>query len=85
MVDASISHYSVKSDYYTTNIFGVPPLTQPVGVKKSQTALANSGYNSSRIGFRGTEDLGGGLKANFALTGFFRPDTGQSGRKPFRL
>lgn len=29
--------------------------------------LTNSGYNSSRLGFRGTEDLGGGLSASFWL------------------
>lgn len=30
----------------------------------------------SRLGFRGTEDLGGGLKANFVLEHRFNPDTG---------
>lgn len=32
--------------------------------------------NSSRIGFRGIEDLGGGLKAGFVLEHGFSPDTG---------
>ena len=32
--------------------------------------------NSSRIGFRGTEDLGGGLRAGFVLEHGFSPDTG---------
>jgi predicted porin len=31
----------------------------------------------SRLGFRGVEDLGGGLKANFELEMRFSPDTGQ--------
>ena len=31
---------------------------------------------SNRLGFRGTEDLGGGLKANFAIEHRFLPDTG---------
>lgn len=36
-----------------------------------------SGNNlTSRLGFRGTEDLGGGLKANFVLEGGFNLDTG---------
>lgn len=30
----------------------------------------------SRLGFRGTEDLGGGLRANFVLEHSFLPDTG---------
>ena len=32
--------------------------------------------NSSRFGFRGTEDLGGGLKAGFVLESGFNSDTG---------
>ncbi len=36
-------------------------------------ALQNS---SSRIGFKGTEDLGGGLKASFLIEHGFNPDTG---------
>jgi predicted porin len=32
--------------------------------------------NASRLGFKGSEDLGGGLKANFLLEHRFRPDTG---------
>jgi predicted porin len=31
---------------------------------------------ASRVGFRGTEDLGGGLKANFTVENRFNPDTG---------
>ena len=31
---------------------------------------------SSRLGFRGSEDMGGGLKANFQLEHRFMPDTG---------
>jgi predicted porin len=39
-------------------------------------ALSNSGYNSSRLGFRGTEDLGGGLSASFWLEGALQNDSG---------
>ena len=39
-------------------------------------SLANSGYNSSRLGFRGTEDLGGGLKASFWLEAGVNNDNG---------
>lgn len=39
--------------------------------KESQTLLNGGGWDQSRLGFRGVEDLGGGLKANFAIeTGF---------------
>jgi predicted porin len=38
--------------------------------------LGTDGLNSSRLGVRGTEDLGGGLKAGFWLEGALNPDTG---------
>ena len=34
---------------------------------KSETKMGSGGLNTSRIGFKGTEDLGGGLKAVFKL------------------
>ena len=40
---------------------------------KTKTVLQN---NSSRIGFKGTEDLGGGLKAGFQIEHGFAADTG---------
>lgn len=46
------------------------------GVKTTQTVVNSSGQNNSRFGFRGTEDLGGGLKAIFALEGGFNTDDG---------
>lgn len=40
------------------------------------TRLDNSGAASSRLGFRGTEDLGGGMKAKFVLEMGMNNDTG---------
>lgn len=40
------------------------------------TGLSNSANSSSRIGFRGVEDLGGGLKAGFWLEGAISNDSG---------
>ena len=39
--------------------------------------------NASRIGFRGVEDLGGGLKAGFVLESGFNSDTGTSDGRGF--
>ena len=51
-------------------LFGVvdAAYAKGTGTVSSKTQLKNSGYNSSRIGFRGVEDLGGGLKASFDYT-----------------
>lgn len=42
----------------------------------SVNALNNGGLSTSQLGFRGTEDLGGGLKAGFWLEGSLNPDNG---------
>jgi predicted porin len=41
-----------------------------------QTKIDSGGVSSSRFGFKGSEDLGGGLKANFLLEQGFNIDTG---------
>ncbi len=38
--------------------------------------VASGALSTSRLGFKGTEDLGGGLKANFTLENQFSADTG---------
>jgi predicted porin len=43
------------------------------------TQLDRNGYASSKLGFRGTEDLGGGMSASFWLEGDFNPDDGRAG------
>jgi predicted porin len=42
--------------------------------------IESGGLTTSRLGFRGTEDLGDGLTAGFELSTFVRADTGQTGR-----
>ncbi len=44
-----------------------------------RVSLSQDGINSSQLGFRGTEDLGGGLKAGFLLLAALSPDTGKTG------
>jgi predicted porin len=41
-----------------------------------QTMVGSGGVDQSRFGFKGTEDLGSGLKANFVLEQGFNIDTG---------
>ena len=45
-------------------------------VKKAESGKMTTSF----LGFRGTEDLGGGLKAKFQLEHFFLADTGTAGR-----
>ncbi len=40
------------------------------------SGLGSDGIYASRLGVRGTEDLGNGMKANFHLEGALSPDTG---------
>jgi predicted porin len=49
-----------------------------VSSTKNQSKIIGGGYDGSRVGFRGTEDLGNGLKANFEFVAGFDSDTGTS-------
>jgi predicted porin len=49
------------------------------GADKTSTTQGQSAISTSRLGFKGTEDLGGGLKAEFQLEGTLSPTTGQFG------
>jgi predicted porin len=44
----------------------------------SRSGLTNSGLNSSRLGMRGTEDLGGGMRAGFWIEGQLTNDDGNA-------
>jgi predicted porin len=63
----------------SVTLFGVVDATLAFGKGEvaDKTSLTNSGYNSSRIGFRGTEDLGGGMSASFWLEAGIANDDGQ--------
>ena len=53
--------------------------TSPVGglsTSLRQTVVNSGGFNTSRFGFKGSEDLGGGLKANFLLEAGYDISTG---------
>ncbi|APW48494.1 porin [Rhodoferax antarcticus] len=58
-----------------TNFFDKSGLA---GSSLRQTVLDSGGVNTSRWGLKGSEDLGGGLKANFLLEQGFEVDTGKA-------
>jgi len=45
----------------------------------STNGLASGGHSTSRLGFRGSEDLGGGMKVNWGLEAGMAIDTGAMG------
>jgi predicted porin len=65
----------------SVTLFGIvdATLARGTGSVASRTQLTNSGYNSSRVGFRGVEDMGGGLKAGFQLEAGIANDDGRGG------
>ena len=63
----------------SVTLFGVMDATVryvDAGASGSILSLTNSGLTGSRIGFRGTEDLGGGLNASFWLEAGINNDNG---------
>jgi predicted porin len=64
----------------SVTFFGVVDLSMRYVNNDAATyQLAQDGMSASRWGFRGIEDLGGGLKAGFWLEGAIGPDTGRGG------
>lgn len=50
------------------------------GDASRKSVVDSGGLTTSWFGLKGSEDLGGGLKANFALTSFIKVDAGSQGR-----
>jgi predicted porin len=73
------SFAGVASAQSSVTLFGIvdATLAHGSGSASNKTQLTNSGYNSSRLGFRGTEDLGGGMSASFWLEAGLNNDDGQ--------
>jgi len=68
----------VASAQSSVTLFGVVDLSMNSikNGKTSVTSMNSDMLNSNRLGFRGTEDLGGGLTAGFWLEGGMANDTG---------
>ncbi|MGJ7914060.1 porin [Massilia sp. LXY-6] len=70
------AHAQTNVQVYGLMDAGVEQLTNAGPNGGSMTRVISGGKNTSRWGFRGTEDLGGGLKAVFNLEGGILLDTG---------
>jgi predicted porin len=67
---------SAQSSVTLFGIFDVNARRVDNGSAGVLKTLSTDGIASSRLGFRGIEDLGGGLRAGFWLEGAFNADTG---------
>ncbi|MGL6112521.1 MAG: porin [Rubrivivax sp.] len=72
----------VASAQSSVTLFGVVDLNIMSVDNDARTySMGTDGMSSSRLGFRGIEDLGGGLKASFWLEAGLAPDTGNGAAK----
>ena len=78
MAQSSVTIYGLVDAYVgqTSREVTGRPVPLAADAKLKQNVVNGSGQNNSRWGLKGTEDLGGGLKALFVLEGGFQPDTG---------
>lgn len=76
---AFVGAASAQSSVTIFGIVDVNVRNQDNGSVGDITSLSTSGAATSRIGFRGIEDLGGGLRAGFWLEGEIMADTGNAG------
>lgn len=65
----------------SVTLFGVVDvaLQHGTGSTADRTQLGSGANSSARLGFRGVEDLGGGLRASFWLESALLPDNGSGG------
>ncbi len=83
-VMAAAGAASAQSSVTLFGIVDVNMASYSVSGGQHVNVLTNSGYNSARLGFRGTEDLGGGLAASFWLEGSLNPDNGNASGLTFQ-
>jgi predicted porin len=74
MAQSSVQIYGIVDAYVGSTQDTTP--TDVTKKKDRQTVVGSGGLKSSRWGMRGTEDLGGGLKAGFKLEQRFKSDDG---------
>lgn len=73
---AAAAPVQAQSSVTLFGVMDVGVLHSESGGVGSRTAVSNGGLSTSRVGFRGLEDLGGGWRAGFWLEAGLNPDTG---------
>lgn len=77
LVSAPAMAQSSVTLYGVLDVFAGYQNTKIDGKTTSLAVLGNNGEMTSRWGLRGTEDIGGGYRVNFALENGFDPGTGK--------
>jgi predicted porin len=81
---ASLALFSSAAQAQNVTLYGLLDMSagafQSPGQSSRVWKSESGNMSTSFIGFKGTEDLGGGLKAKFAIDHFLRLDTGSAGR-----
>ncbi|GIZ51766.1 porin [Noviherbaspirillum aridicola] len=80
MLAAGLAHAQTNVTIYGIADAGVEFLTNAGGDDDNVFRMSSGNLSGSRIGFRGTEDIGGGLKGVFLLENGFDIDTGALGQ-----
>jgi predicted porin len=78
MLAAAVAAQAGVNVYGTVDMSLMSVLGAHADGTKRQTNVMSGAMTTSFIGFSGSEDLGGGLKAEFALESFLAADTGSS-------
>lgn len=75
---AAVAAASAASAQSSVTLFGIvdAAVSHGRGSIADRTQLVSGGHSTSRVGFRGTEDLGGGMSASFWLEAGFNADNG---------
>ncbi len=78
---AAVAASSAAFAQSSVSLYGVvdASLESVKGSDNTVSRVSSDNLATSRLGFRGTEDLGGGLKANFVLETALKSDTGAQG------
>lgn len=76
MAQSSVTLYGILDTYLASVKNENNTASGGAGTSLTQTVLNSGGVNGSRWGLKGSEDLGGGLKANFDLQAGINLDTG---------
>ena len=86
MAQSSVTLYGIVDAYVgsTKDTTGASGNTAKSATAVSQTKVESGGLKSNRWGMRGSEDLGGGLKASFKLEQRFKSDTGEQDGVAFK-